>query len=207
MSREYTKVWDPLVRIFHWSLVIFFFTAYFSSEEGEGLHVFAGYAVLGLVLFRILWGFAGTEHARFRDFIYSPAHIVRYLKNLFGGKAEHYLGHNPAGGLMVLALLASLLLTTVTGLKAYGAEGHGPLAGAGPEIASMAYSEGDGLEHDGDKRHGGEDDLWEEVHEVFANLTLLLVGVHIAGAIAASYLHRENLILAMITGRKPLKGE
>ena len=205
MTDKTVKVWDPLVRIFHWSLVVFFFTAYASAEEAEGLHVFAGYVVLALVLFRIIWGFVGTKHARFTDFVYGPAAIARYLKGLFTGRPAHYLGHNPAGGVMVIALLVFLLLTCWSGLETYGAEGHGPLAGGGASIASVAHADGD---DDDDERYEhrpaaeGDEEFWEEVHEFFAGFTLFLVIVHILGAIVSSVLHRENLIMAMVTGRK-----
>ena len=81
------RVWDPLVRIFHWSLVLFFFTAYLSEDDFESLHVWAGYTVAGLVTFRIIWGLIGTRHARFSDFVYSPANVFRYLIALPAGRA------------------------------------------------------------------------------------------------------------------------
>lgn len=202
MNKETVKVWDPAVRFFHWSLVLFFTIAYLSGEEAEGLHVYSGYIVLGLVLFRVLWGFIGTRHARFSDFIYGPADIINYLKELFSGRPKRYLGHNPAGGLMVVGLLAVLLLTTVSGLKTYGAEGHGPLAGLDFNPASVAYANGD--DYDDDHENGEE--FWEEVHEFMAGFTLFLVVVHVAGAVVASVLHRENFIKAMITGRKTVEG-
>lgn len=200
------KVWDPLVRIFHWSLVALFTIAYFTAEESESAHAIVGYAISGLLIFRITWGFLGTEHARFSDFIYSPREIAGYLKGLFRGNPRHYLGHNPAGGLMVLILLIALTATCVSGLKAYGAEGHGPLAGH--LLASTAYA--DGGDDDESHANGGEDkegeEFWEEVHEVFVNITLFLIAIHIMGVVASSYLHKENLIKAMITGRKGIRG-
>jgi len=79
MATNTIKVWDPLVRIFHWSLVACFATAYLTGEEDGSLHVYAGYAVIGLVLFRILWGFVGSSHARFKDFVFSPGKVIQYL--------------------------------------------------------------------------------------------------------------------------------
>lgn len=192
MARDDTiKVWDPLVRIFHWSLVVTFFAAWLSGDEWERLHVAAGYAVAGLVAFRLVWGFIGTRHARFSDFVYSPATVVAYLKELAALRARRYLGHNPAGGWMVLALLAALALTTLTGMAAYGT-----FTVAGALIpAARADDEGD-HEEDGSE-------LFEEAHEFFANLTLLLVVVHVAGVLVSSLLHGENLVRAMISGRKP----
>lgn len=197
------KVWDPFVRIFHWSLVALFITAYFTAEESESAHALAGYAISGLLIFRIMWGFVGTEHARFRDFIYSPREIAGYFKGLISGSPKHYLGHNPAGGLMVIILLIGLSATCISGLKAYGVEGHGPLAGN--LLVSAAYANGDDDEDENRGEKKGEK-FWEEVHEVFVNVTLILIAAHIAGVVASSYLHKENLIKAMITGRKEIRG-
>ena len=88
------KVWDPLVRVFHWTLVLAFFTAYITEEDFLSLHSYAGYLVLGLVLLRVLWGFVGSRHARFSDFVYSVAEIKSFLKNTLQLKARRYLGHN-----------------------------------------------------------------------------------------------------------------
>ncbi len=184
MSGE-IKVWDPLVRLFHWSLVLAFAVAYITQEDFLQIHVAAGYLVLGLVAFRLLWGLIGTRHARFSDFVYRPAVILAYLKDLLALRHRRYIGHNPAGGAMVVALLLALAATTFSGLLAYGAEeAGGPLAGL---VANAGRS----------ARH-----LFEEVHEFFANFTLALVGLHVAGVAVESVLHRENLARAMVTGRK-----
>jgi len=184
-SQDTVKVWDPLVRIFHWSLVIAFTLAYASGDEWEDLHVLAGYTVGGLVVFRLLWGLVGSRHARFSDFVRGPAAIKAYLKRLLRHDVPRYLGHNPAGGAMIVLLLISLTGTVLGGLALYAVEdGAGLLAGLVPV--------------------GG---MWEEVfeglHEFFANFTLLLVFVHVAGVAVSSLLHRENLVRAMLTGRKP----
>ena len=179
-------VWDPLVRVFHWSLVASFTVAYLSGEgEVLGLHAWAGYIIGALILFRLLWGLVGPRHARFADFVFTPATVLAYGRDLLRGKAQRYLGHNPLGGAMVIALLVMLSLATVTGLALYGAtEAAGPLAGL------MRGA-----------RHGFGEAL-EEVHEFFSNLTLILVALHIGGVLVSSLLHRENLVRAMITGRK-----
>lgn len=181
------KVWDPLVRVFHWTLVTAFFTAYL-TEDGEGLlgiHTFAGYTVLGLVLVRLLWGLVGTRHARFADFVRGPGTVLGYLREVLTLHPRRYLGHNPAGGLMIVLLLVSLLATTVFGMAIYAAEEQ-----AGPLVGWL----------------GGVDGFWKEafegLHEFFANLTLLMVAVHVAGVLVESLLHGENLVRAMITGRK-----
>lgn len=182
------KVWDPLVRVFHWSLVTAFVVAFITEDHFLGLHVQAGYTIIGLVLFRLVWGMVGTRHARFSDFLRGPQTVMTYLKSLFTHHPVHYVGHNPAGGWMVVALLATLLLTTVTGLLTYGIGENM----AGP-FAALSGNPG-----------GFWSEAMEEVHEFLAHFTLLLVFVHVAGVVVSSLLHRENLVRAMLTGRKPL---
>jgi cytochrome b len=206
VARE-VRVWDPLVRLFHWSLVASFAVAYFTGDEESAVHIWSGYIVAGLIAFRVLWGFIGTRHARFSDFLVSPGRVIDYLKSLRSGQPRHYLGHNPAGGWMVIALLVSLAVTTWTGLEVYGAEGHGPLADATSlSMVAPAYADDDehGSRAGRTEREGDEDgeEFWEELHEVFANLTVLLVLLHVTGVIVSSRLHRENLVKAMITGNK-----
>jgi cytochrome b len=184
MEQNEVKVWDPFVRIFHWSLVLTFTVAYVTGEELEVLHNNAGYAVLGLVLLRIVWGFIGPRYARFRDFVYSPAEVQGFLRDTLGRRAKRYLGHNPAGGAMVVVMLLSLIITAVTGIAFYGIED-----GAGP-MAMLAGSPEWTME------------MLEEVHEFFANLMVLLVVVHIIGVIVESRLHHESLVKAMLNGRK-----
>jgi cytochrome b len=175
-------VWDLLVRVAHWTIVAGFFIAYFTEEGALTFHVWAGYAVGVVVLLRIVWGFVGPKHARFSDFLYRPSKVVAYLRDLLAFRGQRYLGHSPAGGAMVLILLVGLMATVGSGLVLYAIEEHaGPLAG----IVTA-----------------GSEALWEEVHEVAANLTLVLVCFHVAGVLLASFVHRENLARAMVTGRK-----
>ena len=216
MTEVRTRVWDPLVRLFHWSLVVLFTIAWFTGDEDNLLHIWSSYAIIGLLVFRVVWGLVGTRHARFRDFLYSPQRTWRYLRSLVARQPEHYTGHNPAGGWMIIALLVSLALTSVSGLKVYGVEGHGPLAAAGADAGSglalvaPAYADDDEHddEHEGRAGHdgGGEEveELWEEIHEFFANFTVLLIFIHVAGVIVASVVHRENLVKAMFTGDKTI---
>ena len=181
---QIVRVWDPAVRIFHWTLLPAFVIAYLSGEEIIDLHVFSGYLVGGLVAFRILWGLVGTRRARFRDFVRSPGTIRDYLRTLFSGQPHHYTGHNPAGGAMVILLLLMLALTTLSGLAVYG---YKELAGPLAFLAAYPVFGGEGF---------------EEIHEVCANLTVALIVVHVAGVLVSSVLHRENLVHAMITGTK-----
>jgi len=179
------KVWDPLVRVFHWVLVAAFFIAYFTEEDLLTPHVWAGYTVSALLLFRLVWGVIGTRHARFSDFTFRPATVLAFVKDTVALRAKRYLGHNPAGGAMIIAMLVSLVITTVTGMAVYGAD-----AGAGPLGAWMV-----GVGEQGEE-------ILEELHEFFANLTLIMVAVHVAGVIVESLIHRENLARAMVTGYK-----
>ncbi|QSX36733.1 cytochrome b/b6 domain-containing protein [Shewanella sedimentimangrovi] len=207
---ERVYVWDLLVRCFHWLLVTAFVVSYLSGDEWDTLHVYSGYLILALLTVRILWGFIGSKHARFSDFVRSPAAAIDYLKGLSRGDVKHYRGHNPAGGLMVLALLLSIALTGFSGLKTYGYEGKGPLAvtQTTAELTLVKDDEHAGKEHSG-KSHDGKEspdhELWEEIHEFFANFTVFLVLLHVAGVILSSRAHKEDLVRAMITGYKSSK--
>lgn len=109
------KVWDPLVRIFHWSLVLAFIIAWATGDEVESVHIATGYVIMGLVGFRLVWGLIGTKHARFTDFIRSPRTVIAYMRDMLRFRAKRYLGHNPAGGAMVAALLLMLSALSATG--------------------------------------------------------------------------------------------
>ena len=182
---ELLHVWDPLLRLFHWSLAGSFVVAFVTEDDLLGLHVWAGYAILGLIFVRVLWGLVGPRYARWSNFIRPPGEILAYLKQVVRFRAPRYIGHNPAGGAMVVALLVSLVLTCASGVAVYGAqELSGPLAGV---VIGLPEQWGH---------------LLEEVHEVLASLTLVLVFLHLMGVLFASVEHRENLVWAMITGLK-----
>ena len=165
------KVWDLFVRAFHWSLAALFAVAYATGDEIERVHIAAGYAIAGLLALRVVWGFVGPSHARFCNFVRTPSEVVSYLRDVMLLRAPRYLGHNPAGGAMIVALIAMLAFTCLTGFMMttdlfWGAE-------------------------------------WvEDVHEALANATLALVVLHVIGVLIASFEHRENLVKAMMTGRK-----
>ena len=192
-GRARIPVWDPLVRIAHWLLVLAFFVAYFTEDEVLSIHVWAGYAVGIIVLTRVVWGFFGTSHARFRDFLYRPSTILSYFGNLLRGRGQRYLGHSPAGGVMVMVMLLALAAITWTGMMVYAYDQQaGPLAGfVASDIASMTESAFEARE-----------EFWEETHEFFVNLTLLFVVLHVAGVALASFVHKENLVSAMLSGKK-----
>jgi len=184
-SSKTIMVWDPLVRIFHWVLVLSFFTTYITGDDFQALHVWAGYTIISLLFTRILWGFLGTTHAKFSDFYYSKDHIIVFIKETLQCKAKRFIGHNPAGGAMIFLLLISLIITTFTGLFLYGIdEGQGPLA-------FLPY-----------KNWLSVKQYINEAHEFFANFTLFLILIHVVGVLIESIIHKENLIKSMITGKK-----
>ncbi len=181
---ERVRVWDPLVRYFHWALVAGFAIAYLVGDEVLGLHVWVGYLVLALIAVRLVWGVIGTRHARFTDFVRGPRQVLAYLNDVLHFRAKRYLGHNPAGGAMAIILLLAVTATGVSGVALYGTqESAGPWA----SMSGLSAFWGGAL---------------KEVHEFFANLTLVLIVMHVAGVLFASLKHRENLIGGMISGYK-----
>jgi cytochrome b len=165
------RVWDPIVRIFHWTLVLSFAIAWLTSHSSEDMHRWAGYFAAALILLRLLWGALGTPYARFSQFVRDPATVVQYLLAVLSGREARYIGHNPAGGAMVLALMAAMAATALTGWM----------------MTTDAYF---GVEWVG------------RAHDLIAHGLLLLVFMHVCGVVLASLRHRENLVRAMITGRK-----
>ena len=188
-TNTWVKVWDPLVRIGHWLLLVAIATALITRGEPETLHQAAGYFVAGYVVFRLFWGIAGPSHARFENFLASPLAAIRYLTHLVTGKGTRHIGHSPPGGLMVIALLVVMSLTAGTGMAM---ENRTPVPTA---LESLLQVEA---------RAGGDadDSPWEEVHEASANLLLGLVFFHLGGVLLASFGHHENLVRAMVDGKK-----
>lgn len=169
------RVWDPLVRIFHWSLVGLFTFAFLTGDEWQKPHEVAGYIIAGLIGFRVIWGLIGSRYARFASFIYRPSTVAGFLADTVRMKARRYLGHNPAGGLMVLGLLLAIVVISLSGWM----------------MTTDAYW-GVG---------------WvEELHEAAAFSAVGLVALHVGGVIVASFEHGENLVRAMVTGRKRAPG-
>ncbi|HEX5337690.1 MAG TPA: cytochrome b/b6 domain-containing protein [Gallionella sp.] len=164
-------VWDIPTRVFHWLLVVSFAGAFWSgdSERYRDIHVVLGFTLLGLIAFRLVWGFVGTRYAQFRSFLFSPAETARYLASLVKGNPVHYVGHNPAGSLAVFALLALGIASGATGYMLF------------QDIGGEAV---------------------EELHEVVSYAMLAVVGLHVAGVLVSSVMHRENLVRSMITGFK-----
>ncbi|MDH3647822.1 MAG: cytochrome b/b6 domain-containing protein [Gammaproteobacteria bacterium] len=211
-DKDAVQVWDPVVRIGHWAVVLAFSVAYFTEDDFLAQHVWAGYVVGAVLCVRLLWGFVGTRHARFKDFIRGPVATFRYLRDLLNRRAKRYVGHNPAGAVMIVVLLIGLSATVYSGLVLYAIEENaGPLAGLVSEqsfpdgtqtiFATAVAGEndyGDDVGHE----EGSREEFWEELHELFANLTLVMVVVHVSGMLFTSHVNQENLIKAMFTGRK-----
>jgi len=232
-------IWDLFIRIFHWTLVVAFIISYLTEGEVY-LHFYSGWYIVILLVCRVLWGFIGSKHARFIDFIKPPTEIINYAKSLRknDGTIKHYAGHNPLGGLMVVAMLCFLTLTCVTGILLYSEDGnstfsftnYSPIASVEEdhqtEKAANAYQDSAlksslNNNHDDDKFSEDEeyemtstalsnhnkyedddDEFLKEIHDLFANLTILLILFHIAGVVFSSRLHQENLVKAMFTGKK-----
>lgn len=183
------RVWDWPVRLSHWALVLCIAGLYATGEYGwldMQWHFRFGYAALSIVLFRILWGFVGSEHARFRDFVRGPRALIAYLAE-FGKPGERrWLGHNPLGALSVLALLGLVLLQAVSGLFANDEiSAFGPLS----ERISMDASED-----------------WTEWHTWLQGVLLIFIGLHLVAIAGYRLLKRENLVTPMLTGYKVGEG-
>lgn len=169
------RVWDPLVRVLHWSLVVGVALAWLTSEAGRALHEAIGYAAAALVTLRIVWGLVGSRHARFRSFVRAPRAVLNYASRLLRGDAPRYVGHNPLGAWMIVALLGTLAGLSVSGWL----------------MSTDAYFGSEAL---------------EELHEALAHALLGLVALHVTGALVTGWLHGENLVRAMVSGRKRAAG-
>jgi cytochrome b len=165
------KVWDPLVRVVHWTVVTACMLNLFVLEEGKYWHRMTGYIVVASLVIRFLWGFVGTRHARFSDFFPTPASVKSQIVSIVKGSEERFLGHNPLASVMMLTLMTLLAATCLTGwmstLDAFWGQ------------------------------------KWlEELHGAIANSIMVLAGIHAVAALIESWRHRENLVWAMVTGRK-----
>jgi cytochrome b len=186
------RVWDPLVRAVHWLLAAAVIVDWF-TDEPLWMHTWLGYLALALVVLRIVWGFVGSEHARFVSFVRGPQLVFDYLAGLVRFSSKRYLGHSPAGGAMIVALLIMIAATAGTGMANLAADrGEGPLASIIAKVERPPRVPG--------QRRPPL--LMKQVHETVANITIALVVLHVLGVALASFAHRENLVRAMITGRK-----
>jgi cytochrome b len=165
---------------------------YWFMDEPLWMHTWLGYLAAGLVILRIVWGFIGPENAQFINFVRGPRLVLEYVAGLVRFSSRRYLGHSPAGGAMIVALLVMISATIVTGMANLAADrGEGPLAGAISKVERPIIP--------GQRRPRL---LMKRVHQTVANITLVLVVLHALGVALGSFAHRENLVRAMITGRK-----
>jgi cytochrome b len=165
------RVWDPVVRLSHWALAAAFVVAYFSHGGYLTVHRVSGYAIAALVLLRVAWGFLGSPHARFTDFVPGPRKFFAYVGLLVRGREPRHVGHNPAGGAMIVVLLILLAALCATGFVL-------------------------------DTPRFRDDRDFKQVHDLLTDATVACIGLHLVGVAYASWRHRENLVAAMLSGRK-----
>jgi cytochrome b len=180
-------VWDVPVRLFHWFLVTSILMLFITGKLGGNYmewHKKIGFFVIGLIAFRIVWGFVGSYQARFKNFVRGPAAVIGYAKSLFKKDSPHYLGHNPMGALSVLALIAAVGFQTFTGLFS---NDDIMLEGPYASMVSKAFS-----------------DQMTSLHHLNSNVILVLIGLHLSAIVFYAVFKKEQLIEAMLTGKKEL---
>jgi len=187
IEQHQVAIWDLPTRLFHWSLVLFVGCNLFLISPRGGwqtwVHFISGFCIAGLLLFRIVWGFIGSPRSRFADFL-RPWHAFKaYVARLVRLSPPHSIGHNPLGGWMIGVLLATLIAMIVTGVFAAGRRAAGPFA----ELLTPSLSRTIG-----------------QIHGLISNLLIGLLALHVAGVLTDWLLTRDNLVKAMITGRKQL---
>lgn len=179
------RVWDLPTRLFHWALVVLVIFSVATAKIGGNWtewHMRSGYTILTLIVFRILWGLAGSRHAQFANFVRGPAVTLRYARQMLAGTAQRHAGHNPLGALSVLALLAALLAQASTGLFA-----NDDIANEGPwaKFVSSAASS-----------------LLTTFHRYNEKVIYVLLALHLAAVAYYVFAKRDNIVLPMINGDK-----
>jgi cytochrome b len=180
---EHVRVWDAPTRLFHWTIVVLVFLSWLSADQGYmRVHLWSGLTLLALLLFRLGWGLLGSSTSRFKDFLHPPRKVITYLRTQARGGGLLHAGHNPAGGLMVVALLAVLLAQVATGLFANdGLKFSGPLALLVSDDAS---------------------DRLTRIHGIIFNVILVLIWLHIVAVGFYHFVKGDNLVGPMLSGRK-----
>jgi cytochrome b len=189
-SGRQVEVWDLPVRIFHWALVLLLISQVVTASIGGNAmeyHVIGGYTVLTLVIFRLVWGLAGSRHARFGDFVRGPRAVLTYARSLLSNGTERHLGHNPLGGWSVMLMLISLLVQTGSGLFA-----DDEIMTTGPLAKHVS---------------GDTVSLMTAIHDINAAVLVTLVCIHVTAVLYYLVGRRENLIAPMFSGRKPWQGD
>lgn len=205
-ATRHVTLWDPLVRITHWAVAGIVLMNALITKGGSVPHVSLGWALMALLIVRLVWGGLGPREARFSAFPPNPVAAVRHLRDMLSGRVRDYPSHNPAGALMVYAFWALLALMVATGLVMTG--GATPMQVAADKAAvesgdwsalidKSAEDKSEAEGEDNSLRHTA-----EEVHEVVSNLLLLLAALHLAGVIVESRALRRNLVAPMVLGER-----
>lgn len=183
------RVWDLPTRLFHWALVVLVVTSFVTAKVGGNAmtwHMYSGYAILALLIFRIAWGFVGGRHSRFASFVKGPAAVAGYLRTLFDRAAPHHPGHNPLGGWSVMLMLLALSTQAATGLFASDdIATEGPLA-AKVSAATVA--------------------LCTRIHHWNESVLIALVSLHVAAIVFYALHKRQDLVRPMVTGHAAVEG-
>jgi cytochrome b len=202
--------WDPVIRLTHWGVALAVVLNGLIIEDGEQLHIYIGWAALALLGLRLLWGLIGTKEARFSSFPISISAIREHLSNLLTGVQREYVSHNPLGTLMVYALWGSLVVVIATGIGMTGspfdrvAQGESMQYVSEDAVGRTETLRADRQERDSDREEDEDrgDGILEEIHEIFANLLLLLAALHVGGVALESRLSGRNLAREMVTGQR-----
>ncbi len=182
-------VWDFPTRLFHWLLVIFVIISFVTGNIGGNAmqyHSWSGFAILVLILFRLVWGFVGSRESRFVTFVKDPFAVVRYAMSLLRRDSPHYLGHNPLGGWSIIAMLCALAVQATTGMFA-----NDDIATEGPLYEWVSKATSDGL---------------TRIHRLNQEVIIALVSIHVLAVLFYFFYKRENLVKPMITGVKQWRG-
>lgn len=202
-SAEPPRLWDPVIRLSHWTIAVIVLLNAVLTRGGSPLHVWAGWAGMAILGLRLLWGLIGPAEARFSAFPPNPLAALRHLGQLLQGRPDHYRSHNPAGALMVYALWGLLALTIATGLVMTG--GRTPMQASADQAAvesgdwAALVKDGESGEDEGDN---GFKEAAEDMHEVAANLILVLALLHVAGVFVEGRAMGRNLLRPMVLGDK-----
>ena len=196
--------WDPVVKITHWSIVIAILANALVTEEGSGAHIWVGYALTAILALRLLWGLIGPTEARFSAFPPSPRRALSHLRDIRVGKKEVHRSHNPLGALMVYAIWSMLGVIIASGISMAGPPSTAFLdrAERSGEVTQKVVVERS--DHDADEAAGGaggEESVWEEVHETAVNLLYILIALHIAGVVFETRRSGREILLAMLPGQ------
>lgn len=192
--------WDPLVRITHWLMALAVLMNGLIDKAGSTLHVWIGWAVIALLATRLAWGFVGPRAARFTAFPPSPRAAIAHLRDLAGGRPKEHPSHNPAGAMMAYALWGCLAVVAATGLVMTDAKSPVAIAEEKAAVAAGNWAALAAVPESGDDK--GLKDVAEEVHEVVANLLLILAALHVGGVAVESRALRRNLVRPMLSGKR-----